>query len=111
MTADQAILFAILGIVFGLLIWGRWRYDVVAFGALVACLLLGVVPVEDAFTGFGHPATVIIGLVLIVSAGLSTSGAVELLAHWTVRSGRALFAHIGIMAALSAVLSAVMNNV
>lgn len=111
MTTDQAMLFAVLGAVFVLLIWGRWRYDIVAFGALVACLLLGVVPAEDAFTGFGHPATIIIALVLIVSAGLSASGVIELLASWVIRSGRALFAHISVMATLSALLSAVMNNV
>ena len=111
MTTDQAILFGILGAVFVLLIWGRWRYDAVAFGALIASIVLGVVPTEEAFAGFGHPATIIIALVLIVSAGLSSSGVIELVASWVVRSGRALFGHISVMAALSATLSAVMNNV
>ena len=111
MTVDQAILFGILAVVFVLLIWGRWRYDVVAFGALVASVIAGVVPTEKAFSGFGHPATVIIALVLIVSRGLSSSGVIELMASWVVRSSRALFAHIGVMAILAAVLSAVMNNV
>jgi len=36
MTAPQIILFLLLFLVFGLLIWGRWRYDLVAFGALMA---------------------------------------------------------------------------
>ena len=111
MTTDQTILFGILGGVFVLLIWGRWRYDVVAFSALVACVIAGVVPADKAFSGFGHPATVIIALVLIVSRGLSASGVIELVASWLVKSSRALFAHIGIMAMLAAVLSAVMNNV
>ncbi len=35
MTQDQALLFAILGLLFVLLIWGRWRYDLVAFAGLV----------------------------------------------------------------------------
>ena len=111
MTSDQAILFGILGIVFVLLIWGRWRYDVVAFAALVACVLLGVVPTDQAFSGFGHPATVIIALVLIVSRGLSASGVIELVASYLVKGGRILSAHIAIMAMLAAALSAVMNNV
>jgi len=110
-TSDQAILFGILGGVFVLLIWGRWRYDVVAFSALVACVIAGVVPADKAFSGFGHPATVVIALVLIVSRGLSASGVIELVASWVIKSSRALFAHIGIMAMLAAVLSAVMNNV
>ena len=44
LTQDQAILFGLLVAVFGLLIWGRWRYDLIAFGALVVALLTKVVP-------------------------------------------------------------------
>ena len=111
MTGDQTILFALLFFVFLFLIWGRWRYDLVAFTALLLALLTGVVPKEQAFAGFGHPATIIIALVLIISRGLSNSGAVELLARYVVDASRRLAAHISIMAALAASLSAIMNNV
>ncbi|MDP6450099.1 MAG: SLC13 family permease [Gammaproteobacteria bacterium] len=108
---DQFILFALLVSVFVLLIWGRWRYDIVAFVALLVALLTGVVPAKLAFSGFGHPATVIIALVLIVSRGLSNSGAIELLARFLVDSSRKLWTHIAMMSSLAAVLSAIMNNV
>jgi di/tricarboxylate transporter len=111
MTLQQIFLFIILVLVFVMLIWGRWRYDLVAFIALMAALLTGVVPISDAFSGFGHPATVIIALVLIVSRGLSNSGVIELLARYVVDASRKLAAHVGIMSALAAGLSAVMNNV
>ncbi len=111
MTTDQTVLFGLLALVFVFLIWGRWRYDLVAFVALLAAVITGVVPTGKAFSGFGHPATVIIALVLVVSRGLSNSGAVEHLARVVVDSSRRLFAHIGIMASLAAALSAVMNNV
>jgi di/tricarboxylate transporter len=111
MTLQQGILFVILVLVFVMLIWGRWRYDLVAFIALLAALLTGVVPVSQAFSGFGHPATVIIALVLIVSRGLSNSGVIELLARYVVDTSRKLAAHVGIMATLAASLSALMNNV
>lgn len=111
MTTDQITLFSILVFVFVFLIWGRWRYDLVAFVALLVALLTGVVPKELAFSGFGHPATVIIALVLIVSRGLSNSGAIELVARYVIDASRKLSTHIGIMASLAAVLSAVMNNV
>jgi di/tricarboxylate transporter len=110
-TTDQIILFALLLVVFVLLIWGRWRYDVVAFGALVVALIAGVVPTDRAFSGFGHPATVIIALVLIVSRGLSNSGAIELVARYVVDATRKLATHIAIVSALAAALSAMMNNV
>ena len=111
MTAQQAILFVILVLVFVMLIWGRWRYDLVAFIALMVALLSGVVPVSEAFSGFGHPATVIIALVLVVSRGLSNSGVIEMLARYVIDSSRKLAAHVSIMSGLAASLSAVMNNV
>lgn len=111
MTTDQAILFTLLFFFFALLVQGRLRYDLVAFMALIAALVLGVVPMEQAFSGFGHPATIIIALVLIVSKGLSNSGAVELVAKQVSRFSRSLQTHIAAMAGISAGLSAVMNNV
>ena len=109
--SDQVILFCLLGVVFGLLVWGKIRYDLVAFGALIVAIVIGVVPQEEAFAGFGHHATVIIALVLIVSRGLSNSGAIELIARHVVEGGRTLYMHISIMSGVAAILSAVMNNV
>ena len=111
MISDQSILFGLLGVVFGLLVWGRIRYDLVAFGALIVAIIIGVVPQEQAFAGFGHHATVIIALVLIVSRGLSNSGAIELIARHVIVGGRTLAMHIGVMSGVAALLSAVMNNV
>ena len=111
MTAEQTGLFALFAIVFALLVWGRIRYDLVAFGALVAGVVLGLVPQETAFSGFGHPAVVIIALVLIVSRGLSNSGAIELVAARLLSADRGPSAHIGIMAMAGAALSAIINNV
>ena len=111
MISDQALLFGLLAVVFALLVWGRIRYDLVAFGALIFAVVVGVVPREDAFSGFGHHATVIVAMVLVVSRGLSNSGAIELIARYLVDGGRSLFVHIGIMSGVSALLSAVMNNV
>ncbi|MDF3348918.1 SLC13 family permease [Sulfitobacter sp. KE34] len=111
MTTDQIILFTLFGAVFGLLLWGRFRYDIVAFGALMLGVVLGVVPTENAFDGFGHPATLIVALVLVVSAGLVRSGAVMLITRTLVDSSRNLGAHITMMGAVGGVLSAFMNNV
>jgi len=105
------ILFALLAGVFVFLIWGRWRYDLVAFLALIIALIIGIVPTDQAFSGFGHPATVIVALVLIISRGLSNSGAIELIARYLVDSTRSLSAHITVMSGLAAGLSALMNNV
>jgi len=65
---------------FALLIWGRWRYDLVALITLIVTLLAGAVPAEEAFSSFGHPATATVATVLIVSRGLSNSGGIDLIA-------------------------------
>src|SRR6056297_579553 len=111
MTQDQIILFALFTAVFGLLLWGRFRYDLVAFSALMAGVVLGVVPTDRAFSGFGHPATLIVALVLVVSAGLVRSGAVFLITRTLVDSSRSLGGHIILMGGIGGVLSAFMNNV
>jgi di/tricarboxylate transporter len=111
MTTDQLILFVLLFLVFAFLIWGKLRYDLVAFISLIIALVLGVVPTEQAFSGFGHPATIIIALVLIISKGLSSSGVIELVAKQVSRFSGSLQTHIGAMAGIAAALSAVMNNV
>ena len=111
MTFEQMFLFGLLGAVFAMLVWGRVRYDLVAFGALVIGVAAGVIPPEEAFVGFGHEAVVIIALVLIVSRAMMNSGAVEFIAQYVVDKGRSLSAHIGIMAVVGAALSAIINNV
>ncbi|WP_299349898.1 SLC13 family permease [uncultured Shimia sp.] len=111
MTTDQIILFSLFGGVFVLLLWGRFRYDLVAFTALMLGVVLGVVDTKNAFSGFGHPATIVVALVLVVSAGLMRSGAVFLITRTLVDSARGLGSHIALMGGIGAVLSAFMNNV
>lgn len=111
MTTDQVTLFILVALILFFLVWGRFRYDLVAFTALVVAFMLGVVPKEEVFSGFGHPAVLIIALVLIVSRGLFRSGAIELLASRIMDSAHSLQTHIGIMTGISAALSSIMNNV
>ena len=111
LSTEHLILFGLLLGVFGFLLWGRVRYDLVAFAALILALILGAVPVDAAFSGFGHPATVIIALVLIVSRGLFNSGVVEAIARVCVSGVKGIGTHIGLMSGVGGLLSAVMNNV
>ena len=111
MTFDQAVLFAIFFCVFALMLWGRWRFDLVAFVALLIGVAAGAVPVEDAFAGFGNEATIIVALVLVVSRGLVNSGAVDFITRHVSGAGRGLAGHIAVMGGIGSVLSAFMNNV
>ena len=111
MTLNQIILFSLFGLVFVMLIWGRLRYDIVAFSALLVAVVLGVIPSSEAFAGFGHPATLVVALVLVVSAGLVRSGAVFLITRTLINASRSLGGHIALMGFVGGVLSAFMNNV
>jgi di/tricarboxylate transporter len=111
MTTDQALIFAILAITLALFVWGRWRHDVVAIAALMACVLAGLTPSDAAFTGFGNPAVITVGAVLVLSYGLQSSGAVEAMAQRVIpRKGGTLIS-LAALVSLGALLSAFMNNV
>lgn len=111
MTVDQLMIIAILVCSMGMFMWGRWRHDMVAGGALLACILTGLVPSAEAFAGFGHPAVVTVACVLVLSYGLQVTGAVDALAQKVLpaRAGQTL--SIFALTALAAVLSGFMNNV
>ncbi|MCL6641297.1 MAG: SLC13 family permease [Candidatus Rokubacteria bacterium] len=92
-------------------LWGRWRHDMVAVGALLASVLSGLVPAADAFAGFGHPAVVTVACVLVLSRALQSSGAVDALARRVVPASGGLTLAIAALTGLGAALSAFMNNV
>ncbi|WP_161865819.1 MULTISPECIES: SLC13 family permease [Pseudomonas] len=111
MTLEQGQIFVILIASMGLFIWGRWRHDVVALGALLACVIAGLVPEREAFTGFGHPAVITVACVLVLSHGLQRTGAVSRLAQRLLPSGAGVLLSIAALTSLGALLSAFMNNV
>tara|TARA_B100001105_G_scaffold255349_1_gene254262 strand:- start:1424 stop:3199 length:1776 start_codon:yes stop_codon:yes gene_type:complete len=111
MTSDQTILLLILLALLILLVWGRWRYDIVALGALFTASIFGVVPQTELFSGFGNPATITVVLVLIVSFGLTKSGAVEFITQLIEPVSSKPLLHISILTFLAAFLSMFMNNV
>jgi di/tricarboxylate transporter len=111
MTLDQVLVFSILASTIAMFLWGRWRHDMVAMASLLACVLVGLVPTEAAFAGFGHPAVITVACVLVLSQGLQTTGAVDALAQRVVPSSAGPLLTIAALTALGAFLSAFMNNV
>ena len=75
MTFAQASAFFLVGAMMVLFIWGRLRYDLVAMLALLAGVLLGVVPADKAFSGFSDDLIFIIASALLVSAAVAKCGA------------------------------------
>ena len=111
MDTDQALVVLVLAVTFVFFVWGRWRYDAVALLALLALVLGGVIPGDEAFAGFGHPAVVTVAAVLVVSRGLQHSGAVDVLARWLTIAGTSPTRQIAATSGLAAALSGFINNV
>tara|TARA_R110000868_G_scaffold30074_3_gene111718 strand:- start:136 stop:1920 length:1785 start_codon:yes stop_codon:yes gene_type:complete len=111
MTLDQMTIVGLIAAALALFVWDRWRYDVVAFSVLLAAVVLGLVPAREAFSGFGHPATITVAAILVLSHTLARTGASEILARIIERSARGMARHIAVLAGLGALMSSVMNNV
>ena len=111
MNGEQLLIAAILVATIGAFLWGRWRHDMVAVGALLACAFTGLVPFADAFAGFAHPAVITVACVLVLSHGLQTSGAIDVLTRRMLPAHAGPTVSIFMLTALGALLSAFMNNV
>ena len=77
MTTPQMLAFLIIAGMMVAFILGRWRYDLVAICALLAAMLVGIVPAERAFAGFANDIVIIVGSALVVSAAVARSGIME----------------------------------
>lgn len=101
----------ILAAVIALFLWGRLRHDVVALIGLIATGLSGLVPSEQLFAGFGHPAVLTVAAALILSAGFERAGVIAVAAEWVERFTATPFLHGLALTGIVTVASAFMNNV
>jgi len=114
---EQIILSSTLVILLGLFIWGKYRYDALAVGALVVLVSISsiyelqIIDPKEALDGFANPAVMTVALVLIISQGLKNAGLSAL-------SGKLLgirtFTEIQfliILMLIAAILSSFINNI
>ena len=111
MTTPQILIFSILLATMALFVWGRFRHDIVALMALMACVVGGLVPTVDAFAGFGHPAVITVACVLVLSQGLQNTGVVDWLARAVLPHEAGRLSSMAALMGLGALLSGFMNNV
>ena len=111
MTTPQIVILAILVATMALFLWGRFRHDMVALAALMACVVAGLVPAAEAFAGFGHPAVITVACVLVLSRGLQNTGAVDWIARAVLPREAGRLTSMAALMGLGAALSGFMNNV
>lgn len=111
MTFEQGAILVILVLLFTFFLWGRWRYDVSAFLALLSAVILGVVAPHEAFRGFSHAATITVAAVLILNRALVNTGVSDHLAKALMPFTRTPSLHILSLGSLAVLLSGFMNNI
>lgn len=79
--------------------------------ALFVLILVGIVPAEKAFAGFGHPEVITVAAVLIISKGLQHSGLIDVMGSILARAGKNLVVQIFILSLMVTIASAFMNNI
>ena len=107
----STLVFIVLGLTLAAFIWGRFRYDLVALAALLGSVMLGLVPAEGAFAGFGHPAVITVAAVLVLSRGFERSGVVDIIANQVLKVGENLLLQLLVLVGTVVMLSGIMNNV
>jgi di/tricarboxylate transporter len=112
MPLEIIILSVILLIAILLFATGLIRMDLTALFVLVALALTGLVTPTQALSGFSNPAVVIVWAMFILSAGLARTGISSLIGAQLLKfAGKSEGRLIAILMSVTALLSAIMNNI
>ncbi|RYJ04431.1 MAG: SLC13 family permease [Acetobacteraceae bacterium] len=111
MTLDQGLAFGLMGVTIGFFVWGRFAYDAVALAALLAGVLIGVVPADKAFEGFSDDVVVIVAAALVISQAVAKSGAVETFMRPVTPRLQTAAIQVPVLAAVTMLLSMFTKNV
>lgn len=111
LTASQATAIVIVLAMLGFFIWDRWRYDLVALGALLIAVGTGIVPADKAFAGFSDQVIVVIVAVLVVSKAIARSGIIDRVVRRLLKGVDSPSVQIGGLCAAVALMSAFVKNV
>ena len=109
--ASYHIIFAILTITMVLFIWGKWRYDIVALIGLALCVVCGVVPFKDVYSGLDNPAVITVACVMVLSQAITRSGILNPIMHRMTTFTKSFTLQVASLSMMTALLSAFMNNI
>jgi di/tricarboxylate transporter len=111
LTADLAIVLALLGAAVAMFVAGRPRMDVVGVLAVVALPLAGVLSVPEALAGFADANVLLIAALFVVGDGLVRTGVARRMGDWLVRrAGTSEPRMIALLMAVVATLGATMSS-
>ncbi|QYO67096.1 SLC13 family permease [Leptolyngbya sp. 7M] len=111
MTAEIGIVLAALALAVFLFVTEKLRVDVVALLVMALLLVSGIITPSQGLSGFSNAATLTVGAMFVLSAGLFKTGAVSFLGELTGRVFKSGFWFgIIVVMLIVGVLSAFINN-
>ncbi|MGJ8656782.1 MAG: SLC13 family permease [Akkermansiaceae bacterium] len=116
MSAEQIFLSILIVVVFSAFVKEWVSAELVAMGALLACVLGGVLSMDNgaadnALSVFSNPAPITVACMFILSAALERTGVIDMLGIWFERLvGTSPLKMLGSLILIVAVLSGFVNN-
>lgn len=111
MSYEMIIVICVLAATVGLFVTEQLRVDVVALLAMSLLLISGIITPSQGLAGFSNSATITVGAMFVLSAGLYRTGAINFLGNISVRVFKEGFWFgIIIVMLIVGVLSAFINN-
>lgn len=112
MTPQIALTLAIIAAAVFLFATEKLRVDVIALLVLLTIILVGLLPPQEAFSGFANPAVITVWAVYIVSGGLFRTGIADILGERITRiAGNSEPRLIAVVMLACGGMSAFMNNI
>jgi di/tricarboxylate transporter len=110
MSADQYITIAILALTFAFLIKSRVPSVAIFVGALTLTITFHLAPLKESLKGFSNPGMLTIGALLMVAAGMYSTGAITLITDKLIGRPKSLLSAQAKILPPVAVGSAFLNN-
>src|SRR3546814_4538044 len=107
----HVLAFSVIVLMMAAFVWGRFRYDLVGAAALLLALAVGVVPLDEAFSGFSDDIVIIVGSALLVSAGVARSGIMDFAIRRYAPNVGSVRAQLALLVVTVAVMSAFVKNI
>ena len=110
MTGEGIVVVGVLVGIVVLFVSEKYPLDIVALLGLGVLLVLGLVTLQEGLSGFSNPATLTVGSMFVLGAGLQKTGATATVGRLMVRFSRNHYSALVVIMTTITVMSAFVNN-
>ena len=110
MTVEGLLVVAILLGIVVLFVSEKYPLDIVAMLGLGLLLVLGLVTLQEGFSGFSNPATLTVACMFVLGAGVQKTGATAAVGRLMVRFSRNHYTALVVIMVTITIMSAFVNN-